>query len=106
MLIADNVIAQKLRNVYWILGGSCGGKTTATNQLVQKYGFHHYNGDEMMRTHCQIAVPESQPAITRKFDAPEDKFLLPPAKYHIWQSMIYDEMTDMIIADLIELSCL
>lgn len=48
MYIADNVIAHKLQNVYWILGGSCGGKSTAARLLAEKYGFYHYSGDEKM----------------------------------------------------------
>ena len=38
---------RKLGNVYWVIGSSCGGKTTSVDILSQKYGVYHYNSDKM-----------------------------------------------------------
>lgn len=37
MLIADNILRDRLKNVYFIWGS---GKTTAANSLHEKYGFY------------------------------------------------------------------
>jgi hypothetical protein len=43
MNIAENILKHNLKNVYFLCGTACGGKTTAANALSQKYGFIHFN---------------------------------------------------------------
>lgn len=63
MYIANNVISNALKNVYWVLGGACGGKTTAARILSEKYGMIHYNADDKMWSHKQMANYSEQPAM-------------------------------------------
>jgi hypothetical protein len=37
--ISNSVLKNHLRDVYWITGGACAGKTTVANLLAAKYGF-------------------------------------------------------------------
>lgn len=39
MRIADSIIKDNLDHVYWITGGACAGKTTASNLLAKTHGF-------------------------------------------------------------------
>ena len=39
MIFQDNVIKEYLKNVYFITGTPCGGKTTVSRALAEKYGF-------------------------------------------------------------------
>jgi len=43
MNIANNVLKHSLQNVYFLVGTACGGKTTASRLLSEKYGFIHFN---------------------------------------------------------------
>ncbi len=43
MNIAENILKHNLKNVYFLSGTACGGKTTAGKELSKKYGFIHFN---------------------------------------------------------------
>jgi len=43
MNIAENILKHSLKNVYFLAGTACGGKTTMANELSKKYGFIHFN---------------------------------------------------------------
>ena len=43
MKIANNILKHSLKNVYFLVGTACGGKTTASRLLSEKYGFLHFN---------------------------------------------------------------
>lgn len=43
MQIANNILKYSLQNVYFLIGTSCGGKTTMGKALSEKYGFYHLN---------------------------------------------------------------
>ena len=46
MIFQDNIIKQYLKNVYFIAGTPCGGKTTVSRALAKKYGIMVYDIDE------------------------------------------------------------
>lgn len=43
MNISENILKHSLQNVYFLAGTACGGKTTASRKLSEKYGFIHFN---------------------------------------------------------------
>jgi len=43
MNIANNIIKHSLKNVFFLVGTACGGKTTMANELSRKYGFIHFS---------------------------------------------------------------
>jgi hypothetical protein len=43
MNIAENILKHSLKNVYFLVGTPCGGKTTMARELSKKYGFIHFN---------------------------------------------------------------
>lgn len=98
MIIPDNVLKQKLHNVYFIWGS---GKTTAANELSQKYGFYVYHTDDNRAKHFQNADPQLQPALC--LDVP-DYWALDPKEAQQWEADIVREFTPMVIADLIQLA--
>ena len=100
MLIPDNVLKQKLQNVYFIWGS---GKTTAANELSRRYGFYVYHTDDNRNKHFNNADPQFQPALCR--DVP-DVLALDPQDALQWESEIVRDFTPMVIADLIQLSVL
>lgn len=43
MNVANNILKHSLKNVYFLCGTSCGGKTTMAKEIVKKYGLTHFN---------------------------------------------------------------
>ena len=98
MNIPDNIIKQKLKNVYFIWGS---GKTTTANALAEKHGFYVYHTDDSRSWHFKNAHPDYQPAMCRNVP---DFWALEKDDALQWEADIVREMTPMIIADLIQLS--
>lgn len=104
MQIANNILAHALKNVYWVLGGACGGKTTLAQNLSEKYDLIHYNADEMMWPLKQWASHAEQPAMTRHFTDWEEYFGRPADMYAKWLHDMEGEALGMHVAELIRLS--
>jgi AAA domain-containing protein len=58
----------RLRNVYWIGGGSGAGKSTIARRLAAEYGFSVYATDDVMSEHARRCLPEDCPEL-RRFQA-------------------------------------
>ena len=98
MILPDNIIKQKLQNVYFIWGS---GKTTTANTLSKKHGFFVYHTDDSRSRHCKNADPKYQPALCRNvpdFWALEKEYALQ------WEADIVGEITPMIVTDLLQLA--
>ena len=98
MLIADNILRNKLKKVYFITGS---GKTTIANEMSKHlnncYVYHTDNRVPFFK----LADPKYQPAMCR--DVP-DYFALAEDDAHNWECNIVKEFTPMILIDLIYLS--
>lgn len=57
MIFQDNVIKEYLKNVYFITGTPCGGKTTVSRALAEKYGFELFDVDERFDEHKKMSNP-------------------------------------------------
>ena len=104
MRIADAVIKNKLKNVYFLWGR---GKTTIANRLREKYGFFIYSTDESRNRHMADATPENQPYMCRDFEKEygvSSFWELPAEVIAERETHFVEEMTPMIVADLIALS--
>ena len=101
MNISENIISQKLKDIYFIIGGSCSGKSTAAKHLSEKYGMYLYSTDDMRKTYYERAVIEHQPTLCRKI---KDFYELSVDEALLYEADIAKEATPMIITDLIELS--
>lgn len=104
MKIADNVLEYYLRNVYWVCGSACGGKSTMAKFLAEKHDFILYNADEKVFTHKKIASPWEQPAMCRHFVDWEWFFNRPSDEYVKWLEDALNEEMSMIIMDLLHLA--
>jgi len=98
MLMPNNILKQKLQNVYFIWG--C-GKTTAANELQRRYGYPVYHTDDNRARHVQNADPLLQPGLCRKVP---DIWALSPQEAAQWEGEIVREFTPMVIADLLLLA--
>lgn len=98
MEIADNIIREKLKHVYFLLGS---GKTTIANGLAERYGGFVYRTDYERGRYIQNAEPDVQPALCREVS---DYWALDPEDARQWEKDIVREFTPMALMDLIALS--
>ena len=69
MLIAENILKHNLKNVYFLVGTACGGKTTLAKELSKKYGFIHFNDnwqEENSKVWQSIINEKYQPKATKR----------------------------------------
>lgn len=104
MNIADNILKYHLRNVYFIGGNACGGKTTMSRLIAKKYGFYLYNEDEYYDMHRAIANENNQPAMCYQRVDFEKYLNRPVNEYAKWMHDTLREQSEMVLIDLVKLS--
>ena len=104
MDLPNNIIRHFLRNVYFISGCACGGKSTIAKYLSKKYGIALYNWDDRFSQHKEMSDPHHQPYMNKEFDSWEEYFNRSPAEYSesIRKSIL--EQVEIAIIELISLS--
>lgn len=107
MNIANNVLKENLKNVYFIGGTACAGKTTISRMLSKKYGFTLYEQDKQYDRHRAMANEIDQPAMCYPRNNDEEYkryFLRPVDEYAKWMSDSLHEQSHMVLMDLIKLA--
>ena len=104
MIFQDNVIKEYLKNVYFISGTRCGGKTTISRALAKKRNLLVYDIDEHFKRHQQISSPIFQPSMNKVFKDADAFFGRPVEEYKQWLIDNTREQLDFVILDLIRLS--
>jgi hypothetical protein len=67
--IAENILKHNLKNVYFLVGTACGGKTTMANELSKKYGFAHFSdnwNEDNFKVWQSIIDEKYQPNATKR----------------------------------------
>jgi hypothetical protein len=102
MNISNNILKYHLRNVYFLSGTACGGKTTMSKILSEKHGFLLYKDNIYYDEHKKIASIEEQPALTKTFPSWENYFSRPVPEYSQWLSDSCSEELEFILVDLLK----
>jgi len=100
MELPDNILRHYLRNTYFITGGLCGGKTTISTYLAQKYGVALYNWDEKYSEHKAISDPVYQPEMHRHYDDWEAYFSRPPSE---WAASLERSIREHVLIAIVDL---
>lgn len=104
MNLPDNIIKYFLKNVYFISGCACGGKSTISKYLSKKYNTVLYNWDEKFPKHKAISDPYYQPYMNKKSRSWEEYFSRPPRQYsESIRKSIYEQV-EIAIVELISLA--
>ena len=90
-------------DIYWITGGSCGGKTVCSNNISKKLGVRVYSADEKRQLHYEKAIPDLYPTLSRKIDWPSFFNSDIQELSFFWESLCFERM-EMIFQDLSELN--
>lgn len=104
MEIQNNIIKYNLKNVLFICGTACGGKTTMSKLLSEKYNFHLYDMDKMYDQHRAIADEKHQPDTCYHMKDFHEQWMRPVEEQARWNMNSIKEQTEMVLLDLMELS--
>lgn len=104
MIFQDNVIKEYLKNVYFITGTPCGGKTTISHAIAEKYGLELYDVDERFDEHRKISDSLFQPAMNTYFKSADEFFGRTVEEYKNWLLDNTREQLEYVLLDLIRLS--
>ena len=104
MIIQDNVLKEYLKNVYFITGTPCGGKTTVSRALAKRCGLAVYDIDERFDLHQKASDPAIQPAMNKRFANADEFFGRTVEEYEQWLTDNTREQLDFVLLDLIRLS--
>lgn len=104
MIFQDNVIKAFLKNVYFITGTPCGGKTTVSRELARRHNLLVYDIDEQFTKHQQMSDPVFQPNMNKEFKDADAFFGRTVEEYTQWLIDNTREQLDFVLLDLIRLS--
>lgn len=104
MEIQDNIIKYNLKNVLFICGTACGGKTTMAKLLADKYDFYLYDMDKMYDKHREIAEEQYQPDTCYHMENFHEQWMRPIEEQARWNMSSIKEQTEMVLVDLMNIS--
>ena len=104
MTFQDNVLKEYLKNVYFITGTPCGGKTTVSRMLAKRHNILVYDVDEQFENHQKISNPVFQPSMNKVFMDADAFFGRSVTEYKKWLTENAREQLDFVLLDLIRLS--
>lgn len=104
MIFQDNVISEYLKNVYFIAGTPCGGKTTISRELAKRHNLLVYDIDEQFASHQKISNSAFQPSMNKVFKDADEFFGRTVEEYKKWLIDNTREQLDFVLLDLICLS--
>ena len=104
MIFQNNVIKEYLRNVYFISGTACGGKTTVVKALGEKYDIPVYVIDDQFTIHQLLSDEQHQPSMNKHFKDADEFFGRSVEEYKSWLLGNSAEQLNYVLLDLIRLS--
>jgi adenylate kinase family enzyme len=104
MIFQDNVIKEYLKNVYFITGTPCGGKTTISRELAKRHNLLVYDIDEQFSNHQKISNATFQPAMNKVFKDADEFFGRTVEEYKKWLVDNTREQLDFVLLDLVRIS--
>jgi hypothetical protein len=104
MRIADSILSDHLKHVYWITGGPCAGKTTVTNLLAEKYGLSVF--PDRHSEYQQIADKAEFPAMRIPWPGTDWEWFFnrPTDEYVRWLEESLSAELEFQIVDLLKTS--
>lgn len=104
MIFQDNVVKEYLKNVYFITGTPCGGKTTISRELAKRHNLLIYDIDEQFENHQKMSNAAFQPSMNKFFKDADEFFGRTVEEYRQWLIDNTREQLDFVLMDLIRLS--
>lgn len=95
------MIKNQSREMYWIGGSPCSGKSTIAGLLTDKYDFDYYNCDAAYHDHLKRCRPEDHPIMTKLKDLSLDDIFSRPVDQQVKETIkFYQEEFEFILEDI------
>ncbi|WMJ23818.1 AAA family ATPase [Paludicola sp. MB14-C6] len=104
MIIQDNIIKYNLKNVIFVCGTACGGKTTMSKLLAEKHNLYLYDMDKMYEYHREVANEKYQPDMCYHMKDFYQQWTRSAEEQARWNMNSLREQTEMVLIDLMTLS--
>lgn len=104
MKIEDNIIKYNFKNVLFICGTACAGKTTMSKLIAEKYDFYLYDMDKQYQEHRAIADERHQPDTCYHGKDFHEQWMRPIEEQARWSINMLREQNEMVLIDLMKLS--
>jgi 2-phosphoglycerate kinase len=103
---SDRMVDDRLRNVYWIGGGSAAGKSTIARRIAARHDLSLYATDDAMAEHARASTPASAPLLHRflAMDLDERWVRRSPETMLETFHWFHGECCDAIVADVARLA--
>ena len=104
--IENNVLKYYLKNVYFITGTACAGKSTAAKMLAQRYGLLLCGENYHMAVSEKVAIPDTHPDLcyNRSLTDWREFVMRAPEEYERWIYSVGREAAEFEVAELIAVS--
>ena len=99
-------LADRLRHVYWIGGGSAAGKSTISRRVAAEYGLRIYATDDVMQDHARRSTAEDCPLLHKFMAMSMDERWLNRSPLEMLETFHWfrGEGFSLIVEDLLALS--
>ncbi|MEV0838114.1 hypothetical protein AB0I55_01025 [Actinocatenispora sera] len=97
-------VAERLRHVYWLGGGSGGAKSTVARHLAARYGLRYYGTDDVMSDHAARSTAADSPRLAEFVAMDMDQRWLHRSPevmletFHWFQGEGFDHIVDDLLA--------
>lgn len=79
----------KYKNIYWIGGSPCAGKTSISEMLLEKYDFELYRCDDYLDKHLKIGVNRNYPIMSKLNKMNCDEIWMRPIDLQVYEEFEY-----------------
>lgn len=104
MHLPDNIIKHYLRNVYFLSGSACGGKSTIARYLAATYDLTLYDLDERIPRHKALSDLQHQPVMHATYASWDAYFNRPPEVYAESLRRSTEEQAEIAVVELLTLA--
>lgn len=95
----------KNKQIYWIGGSPCSGKSTIAEMMEKNFGFHYYKCDDSLERYLEIASKRGKPVSSRIEKLNIDEIFLRPVDDQVKDELaFYEEVFEVILEDLDKLN--
>ncbi len=89
------------KNIYFIGGSPCSGKSTITTMLAENYGFYYFKVDELLDDYINKGKLKGKPICTKQSNMTSDEiWMRAPEIQNLEELQFYREIFEFIITDL------
>ncbi len=104
MNLPNNIIKELLKNVYFVAGTACGGKSTISKYLADKYDFYLYDTDKLYEDHKKMSDSRYQSEMNMKYSSWYEYFGRNPEDYAESVQKSIHEQSEITILELIKIA--